>query len=701
MENPTKKHAVCPPPESAQKARFQAAEAPMRRGGPGPGHGPGPRGAMMGRVKLKNTRGTIFRLLGYLKYVKLEIIGALLALILSTACTLITPIISGNLIDLLNETCGIVPALAAAGAFGAYAVTALGTQAILRRNNGQTGALTLGSVAFRGLTVSLLATAATAGVTGAAAWTADSAIAELIRLIGLMALLYITSSLLSLAQQLLLVRVAQQTVRVLRKDLFDHLQTLPLRFFDSHPHGELMSRLSNDVDNVSNMLSSSITQVMSSAITIVISLSMMLYLSWVLTLVSLITIPISMLLMKAVTSRSGKLFKAQQACLGQLNGIVEETVTGARVVKVFTREEAVIEDFEAANQALTEAGTKATILSRVIGPMMNMINNIGFALMAGIGGALVLSGNVGSVGMIQSFLQYQRQFSRPFNEIANQVSVVQSALAGAERVFDVIDESPEPADAPDAVPLPAPKGDVEFRDVVFGYTPKKKILDGVSFHARPGETVALVGPTGAGKTTIVNLLMRFYDIQSGQILVDGHDLTDIRRQDLRSSMGMVLQDVYLFAGTVRENIAYGKPDATDEEIIAAAKLANCHGFISRLPDGYDTVLAEDGGNISQGQRQLLSIARAVLANPAVLILDEATSSVDTRTEMKIQSAMLKLMEGRTSFVIAHRLSTIRTADQILVIKDGRIFERGTHEELIAKNGFYASLLASQYRGQAI
>ena len=701
MENQNVKHAVCPPPEAAQKVQFKAAEMPMR-GGPG-GPGPrGPRGRGMGAPKLKNTKGTILRLLGYVRYVKFEMMGAIAALILSTACTLITPAVSGQLIDLLSQTHGIDPTLAAAGSFGTYFLTALATQAILNRNNGiRSDALSMSSVAFRGLTAGLLSAGAATAATGIVAYTAGTAMTELVRLITLMALLFLISSVLSLVQQLLLVRVAQKTVYILRKDLFDHLQTLPLRFFDSHPHGELMSRLSNDVDNVSNMLSSSITQVLSSVITLIISLSMMLYLSWVLTLVSLITIPVSMFLMKQVTGRSGKLFRDQQNCLGQLNGIVEETVTGARVVKVFTREEAVIADFEEANSALTAAGIKATILSRVIGPMMNMIGNVGFALMAAIGGGLVITGNVASVGMIQSFLQYQRQFSRPFNEIANQVAVVQSALAGAERVFAVIDEASEPADDPGAVSLKQPKGDVRFEDVVFGYVPEKRILDGVSFHAHPGETVALVGPTGAGKTTIVNLLMRFYDINSGKIFVDGHEIDTICRQDLRSSMGMVLQDVYLFAGTVRENIAYGCPNATDEQIIAAAKLANCHSFISRLPHGYDTVLAEDGGNISQGQRQLLSIARAVLADPAVLILDEATSSVDTRTEMKIQAAMLKLMEGRTSFVIAHRLSTIRTADQILVIKDGKIFERGTHEELIAKNGFYADLLATQYRGQAI
>jgi len=459
-----------------------------------------------------------------------------------------------------------------------------------------------------------------------------------------------------------------------------------------------MSRLTNDVDNVSNMLSNTITQVMSSAITLVVSLAMMLYLSWVLTLVSFITIPLSMIVIRKITKYTGKLFKQQQASLGELNGIVEETVTGSRVVKVFTREPQVIEDFDRANEELTEAGVKATIFSSVIGPMMNAINNLGFALMASIGGFLVVGGHV-SVGMIQSFLQYQRQFSRPINDLANQVTMVQSALAGAERVFEIMDEASEPADAPNAVALKNPQGHVLFDDVTFGYTSERMILKNVSFEAKPGQTIALVGPTGAGKTTIVNLLMRFYDLNGGHVYIDGHDITDIRRQDLRDSLGMVLQDVYLFAGTVRENIAYGNLDATEEQIIEAAKMANCHNFITQLPQGYDTILSEDGGNISQGQRQLLSIARAILANPSVLILDEATSSVDTRTEMRIQSAMLNLMEGRTSFVIAHRLSTIRNADQILVINNGNIVERGTHAELVALGGFYANLLSSQYRGE--
>jgi len=698
QENEMKRtHAVVPPPGKREKKRFGAAK--MGPGGRGPGGGPRHGRGPMEKVKLKNAKGTIVRLLGYLRHVWVELVIAALALIISTVATLVTPKISGDLIDVLSTYGGVNKAGFAMSVAAIYIGTALATQTGLKMSSRskEKGAkfTTLGGEGlFLGITLTVAGGASTAAQVASSAAPMD----QLIRLLWIMGGLYAASTLLSLVQQIVLVRVSQHTVRALRKDLFDRIQTLPLRFFDSRPHGELMSRLTNDVDNVSNMLSNTITQVMSSAITLVVSLAMMLYLSWVLTLVSFITIPLSMIVIRKITKYTGKLFKQQQASLGELNGIVEETVTGSRVVKVFTREPQVIEDFDRANEELTEAGVKATIFSSVIGPMMNAINNLGFALMASIGGFLVVGGHV-SVGMIQSFLQYQRQFSRPINDLANQVTMVQSALAGAERVFEIMDEASEPADAPNAVALKNPQGHVLFDDVTFGYTSERMILKNVSFEAKPGQTIALVGPTGAGKTTIVNLLMRFYDLNGGHVYIDGHDITDIRRQDLRDSLGMVLQDVYLFAGTVRENIAYGNLDATEEQIIEAAKMANCHNFITQLPQGYDTILSEDGGNISQGQRQLLSIARAILANPSVLILDEATSSVDTRTEMRIQSAMLNLMEGRTSFVIAHRLSTIRNADQILVINNGNIVERGTHAELVALGGFYANLLSSQYRGE--
>ena len=675
-----------------KKRRF----APAQGGGGRGGHGGGPRGPMRGeKVKVKDARGTIRRLIGYLAAVKFPLIGALLALIGSTVAALISPRVSGRLIDALNSAANISPALTAAGVFGIYASTGLFVNA---RVNQPSLKDNFKHLAAEGLIFSLTSFAVSTAASGAVLYVstgeANSRLYELLLTLGG---LYLVSTLFSLAQQLLLVRVAQHTVRVLRTELFGKLQALPLRYFDSKPHGELMSRLTNDVDNVSNMLSNSITNILSSVITLVMCLYMMISLSWQLTLVSFITIPFSMLIMSAITKHTSALFKQQQACLGELNGIVEETVSGARVVKVFCREDDVIADFEDANEDLTKAGTKATILSSIIGPCMNVVHNIAFALMSGIGGFLVVNGNVATIGMIQSFLQYSRQFSNPFNQIANQITSIQSALAGAERVFEVMDESPEPADNENADPMNAPKGHVVFDDVTFGYDPERPILKHLTFEAKPGQTIALVGPTGAGKTTVVNLLMRFYDIDGGRILIDGKDIQNIERQKLRTSLGMVLQDVYLFAGTVRENIVYGNLDATDEEIRSAARMANCEDFIDRLPNGFDTELSEAGANISQGQRQLLSIARAILANPSVLILDEATSSVDTRTEMRIQQAMLALMKGRTSFVIAHRLSTIRNADQILVINGGEIIERGTHEELLAANGFYANLLNSQYK----
>ena len=673
-------------------------EAAMMPGGRGPGHGPGgPRGKME-KPKVKNAKGTIIRLFRYLSAVKLPLILALLALLGSTVASLVTPMVSGRIIDTLNSATSIPKPVATASMLGAYAATGYMMNKRLNKKE-ENFENNKGNVLAEGFIFSITGFfASLAAGTGAVLFTGNGeAMRALMGQLGLMALLYVVSSLFSLSQQLMLVKVAQHTVRVIREELFEKLQGLPLRYFDSVPHGQIMSRLTNDVDNVSNMLSNTITQILSSVVTLVVCLYMMLRLSWQLTLVSFITIPFSMLIMGTITKHTKKYFKLQQACLGELNGIVEETVSGARVVKVFSREDEVIEEFEEANEDLTTAGTYATILSSVIGPMMNVVHNISFALMSGIGGFLVVNGNVSSIGMIQSFLQYSRQFSNPFNQIANQITTIQSALAGAERVFEVMDVEPEPADSETSKALSSPKGHVVFDDVTFGYVPDHPILKNLTFDAKPGQTIALVGPTGAGKTTVVNLLMRFYDIDSGKITIDNIDITDIQRENLRTNLGMVLQDVYLFAGTVRENIAYGNLDATDEEVIRAAKMANCHEFITRLPKGYDTELSEAGSNISQGQRQLLSIARAILSDPAILILDEATSSVDTRTEMNIQQAMIALMKGRTSFVIAHRLSTIRNADQILVLNAGTIIESGTHEELVSKGGFYADLLNSQYK----
>jgi ATP-binding cassette subfamily B protein len=517
----------------------------------------------------------------------------------------------------------------------------------------------------------------------------------LFNLILIMIVIYLLGSLFTWLQNYFMINIAQRSVLEMRKDLFDKLQTLPLRFFDTRSHGDLMSRLTNDIDNVSNTLSASITQIFSGIITLVGTVTMMLWLSPRLTLLTMTIVPAMLILTGVISNRTRTYFLNNQTVLGDLNGFIEENISGQRVVKVFCREDKEIERFEEVNRELKKIGIKAQIYSGIIPPLMNVLNNISFAIVAGFGGWFAVQ-HIITVGTIASFINYSRQFTRPLNELANQFNMIQSAIASAERVFEAMDEAPEPVDPPDAIELKDIKGEVEFRDVSFSYEEGVPVLKDVSFHAKPGQTIALVGPTGAGKTTIVNLLTRFYDIDSGTILIDGIDIKKIKRTSLRSLLGIVLQDTYLFSESVRENIRYGRLDATDEEVEAAARLANAEQFILRLPKGYDTVLSEDGGDLSQGQRQLLAIARAILADPAILILDEATSSVDTRTEQHIQEAMLNLMKGRTSFVIAHRLSTIRKADIILVINDGEIIERGRHEQLLEKKGFYYNLYMSQF-----
>jgi len=417
-----------------------------------------------------------------------------------------------------------------------------------------------------------------------------------------------------------------------------------------------------------------------------------------LALVSLVVMPLTYLLTQFIARRTRQGFREQQHTLGALNGIIEETITGARVVKAYVREQAAIEDFSVDNRRLQRAATRANVLVGFMGPLMNMVNNLGLAIVAGSGGWLAVQG-LATVGTIATFVNYAGRLGRPLNQIAQLFNSIQSALAGAERVFEVLDEAPE-IDAPDARALEHVAGDVVFDDVCFGYEQGVPVLRHVSLHARPGQMVALVGPTGAGKTTIANLLTRFYDVDSGAIRVDGQDIRAVKRDDLRRRLGLVLQDNFLFADTVIENVRYGRLDATDEEVAAAARLANADAFIRRLPQGYQTALAERGSNLSQGQRQLLAIARAILADPDILILDEATSNVDTRTEKHLQEALMRLMEGRTSFVIAHRLSTIRDADQVLVVRDGEIIERGTHASLLAAGGFYRHLYVSQFKGQA-
>lgn len=518
----------------------------------------------------------------------------------------------------------------------------------------------------------------------------------LARISMLMLAIYAMAALCTWLQNYLMVGIAQKTVKELRKELFYKVQAMPLGFFDSRQHGDLMSRLTNDIENISASLNMSIIQIFSSVITFLGTLVMMLYLSPVLTLFTLVIIPVMLLTTGKIATHTREFFADQQKTLGKLNGFVEEIISGQKVVKVFCREEECIKEFEEYNQELRNQAVRAQIFSGVIPPLMNALNNIGFVIVAAAGGYLTMKGII-TVGVIASFINYSKQFARPLNELANQFNMFQAALAGAERAFEIMDEKEEPEDVPGALVLNNVKGAVKFDSVYFGYKKDMPVLKNVSFDVKPGQTIALVGPTGSGKTTIVNLLMRFYDIDEGEISIDGKNIYEIRRDSVRSALGIVLQDTYLFSESIRENIRYGRLDASDEEVEKASRLANAHYFVCRLPQGYDTVITEGGANLSQGERQMIAIARAVLADPAILILDEATSNVDTRTELHIQEAMLALMKGRTSFVIAHRLSTIRNADLILVINNGEIIENGNHEELLKKKGLYYNLYTSQFR----
>lgn len=519
------------------------------------------------------------------------------------------------------------------------------------------------------------------------------------RILLILFLLYIASSVFSFIQGIIMTGVSQKVSYQLRDEISKKINRMPMKYFDKNTHGEILSRVTNDVDTLAMSLNQSITQIITSVTTLIGVLIMMLSISGSMTLIAILSLPVSLIFVSVIVKHSQKYFKSQQEYLGVVNGQVEEVYGGHTVVKVFNAEDKVIKDFDQANNKLYETAWKSQFLSGMMQPIMAFVGNIGYVAVAIFGGYLAVNGKI-TVGNIQSFIQYVRNFNQPVTQLAQVSNQLQMTAAAAERVFEFMEEEEEdvivknPADPDELI------GSVEFRNVKFGYLPEQTIIKDFSAKISPGQKVAIVGPTGAGKTTMIKLLMRFYDVNAGEILVGGHNVKDFNRSELRQMFGMVLQDTWLFNGTIRENIRYGKLDATDEEVIEAARAAHVHHFVTTLPDGYDMELNEEASNVSQGQKQLLTIARAILADPKILILDEATSSVDTRTEIRIQKAMDNLMKGRTSFVIAHRLSTIRDADLILVMKDGDIVEQGTHEQLLEQKGFYAELYNSQFEKTA-
>ncbi|WP_099156703.1 ABC transporter ATP-binding protein [Virgibacillus ndiopensis] len=602
--------------------------------------GPGGASMMMGQQKPKDFKGTLRRLITYLKPRRKRLITVFMAAIMSTIFMIVGPKIMGDTITILFE-----------GAYGKLQ-----------------------------------------GIPGAA--IDFGKIAQLLLVLGG---LYLLSSLFSFIQQYIMSTVAQTTVYDLREDVNKKLEKLPLKYFDGRPNGETLSRVTNDIDMIGTTLQQSLTQLITSIVTIIGIIIMMLWISPILTLISIISIPVSMYVIKPILKRSQKYFADQQRTLGQLNGHIEEMYTGHQVVKAFSHEKKAVAEFDTVNEELYDAGRKAQFISGIIMPMMFFIGNLSYVLISVAGGILVTQRAI-SIGDIQAFITYSKQFTQPITQTANIANIIQSTVAAAERVFELLDEEEEIKENTQES-LTRAQGAVTFEQVDFGYGEDLLIQD-MNINVLPGQTVAIVGPTGAGKTTLINLLMRFYELKGGSIKIDGRDIRDISRSNLRKSFGMVLQDTWLFNGTIKDNLAYGKSDASDEEIIAAARTAHADHFIRTLPDGYETVLNEEASNISQGQKQLLTIARAVLADPPIMILDEATSSVDTRTEVFIQKAMNQLMEGRTNFVIAHRLSTIRDADLILVMDQGKVIEQGTHSELLSKKGFYTDLYNSQFSKRA-
>ncbi|MBE6768253.1 MAG: ABC transporter ATP-binding protein [Ruminococcaceae bacterium] len=646
--------------EDLQKQYSRAASAPRGRGfGPGPGGGR--RGPQIHGGKPKRSADTVKRLAGYIRPYRLHLVLVLLCMLFSTVASLAA---SYLIMPIVNRLSGI----ATTAKDGVFAVLA---DRVIDR------------FAHLPFVASLMSHSPYAAA-------ATYLLAALIILLAVYAVAIVSTY----VQSRLMLAVSQGAVERIRNDLFQKLQTLPVRFFDRNATGEVMSRFTNDVDNIDVMLNNSLVQLVSGVITLVGTFSFMVTTNWILTLVTVVFVPLFAFGGAAIARRSSKYYSGQQSALGAVNGYIEETVSGQKVIKVFNREEAAEEEFGLLNNDLRDKQFKAQFYGGIMGPVMGNLSQVSYSVTIGVGAVMMVTAGF-TPGALTVFAGYSRQFSQPINTLSMQTSTIFAALAGAERVFGVLDEAPETPDAADAQTLPPMKGYVELKNVTFGYTPDKVVLRDISLYAKPGQKIAFVGSTGAGKTTVTNLLNRFYDIDEGQITIDGVDIRKIPRAQLRRNIAMVLQDTHLFTGTVMENIRYGRLDATDEEVVAAAKTASAHSFIMRLSDGYQTMLEGDGANLSQGQRQLLNIARAALSKAPILVLDEATSSVDTRTERHIEHGMDRLMRDRTTFVIAHRLSTVRNANAIMVLEQGRIIERGDHDDLLAQKGRYYTLYTGQ------
>ena len=643
-----------------------------RRRGPmgGPGHGGPAAGMMMPAEKAHDFRGTLKRLIGEMRPERPMILFAIVLAFVSTAGTIFGPKILGNAINQLLD--GLLGKQI--GQYLPPGTTHDQAVVILRQTQPQIADLFASTTAVPGVGVDF----------GALGFV-------LICLAGL----YLAAALVSWLSWYTMAGVAQRTVYRLRRDVDTKLARLPLKYFDTHQRGDTLSRVTNDIDNIGNTLQQSLSQIITSIATIIGVLAMMFWISPMLAVVSLLVIPAAAILTMQIAKRSQKQFAAQWEHTGTLNGHVEESHTGHSIVKSFGHQEDAIRRFDEENQRVFEASFKAQFISGIIMPTMNFLSNLNYVAIGVLGGLQVASGTM-SLGDVQAFIQYSRSFTMPITQTASIANLLQSTIASAERVFELLDEPEELPDTAQPEALAAARGHVTLEDVSFRYEPETPLIDNLTADVRSGEVLAIVGPTGAGKTTVVNLLMRFYEIDGGAIKVDGVDIRNLTRDNLRRTFGMVLQDTWLFGGTIRENIAYGCEDATEEEIIDAAKAAHVDHFVRTMPHGYDTVIDDDASNLSQGEKQLLTIARAFLADPQILILDEATSSVDTRTEVLVQQAMARLMKGRTAFVIAHRLSTIRNADEILVMDHGKIVEQGSHDELIARKGFYFDLYNSQF-----